>query len=176
MSNEIRQCLVSDLKTLQNISIETYQDSFAKMNKVKTMRQYLQDAFNHSKLTEEILSSGSRFFFLYHNENIAGYLKVNKSPDQTDINDPRSLEIERIYIRKPFNRKGLGRELMNFAISLASEANLDYLWLGVWEKNKSAISFYKKMGFFTAGKHSFQMGNEQQSDLIMKKNLPVFDK
>ena len=172
---KIRQCLKSDLKTLQKISIETFQDTFAAMNSTETMHQYLQDAFNHSKLTEELSSSASLFFFLYHDGSIAGYLKINISPDQTDINDSRSLEIERIYIRKSFQGMGLGKALINFAVSFATEANLDYLWLGVWEKNTPAISFYKKMGFFNSGRHSFQMGNEQQSDLIMKKNLSVFD-
>jgi ribosomal protein S18 acetylase RimI-like enzyme len=171
MAEMIRQCLKSDLKTLEDISIETFQDTFAEMNTEATIQQYLHDAFSPSKLTEEISCTGSRFFFIFHNKDLAGYLKVNNSPDQTDINDPRSLEIERIYIRKSFKEKGLGKELMNFAISLAKKANLDYLWLGVWEKNTSAISFYKKMGFITSGKHKFMLGLEEQSDLVMKKNI-----
>lgn len=173
MAEMIRQCLKSDLKTLEDISIETFQDAFAEMNTEETLQQYLQDAFSPSKLTEEISSAGSRFFFIFHNKDLAGYLKVNKSPDQTDINDPRSLEIERIYIRKSFQGKGLGKELMNFAFSLAKKSNLGYLWLGVWEKNTSAISFYKKMGFITSGKHKFMLGFEEQSDLVMKKNILI---
>ena len=45
----------------------------------------------------------------------------------------------------------------------------NYVWLSVWEKNTGAISFYKKMGFKKAGRHSFKMGDELQDDLIMKK-------
>jgi ribosomal protein S18 acetylase RimI-like enzyme len=45
----------------------------------------------------------------------------------------------------------------------------DYVWLGVWEKNVDAISFYTKMEFYEAGQHSFRMGDELQNDLIMKK-------
>jgi len=44
-----------------------------------------------------------------------------------------------------------------------------YVWLGVWEKNVDAISFYTKMGFREVGRHSFRMGDELQYDLIMKK-------
>ena len=108
MANMIRQCLKSDIKTLEDISVETFQDTFAEMNTKETIQQYLHDAFSPSKLMEEISSDGSQFFFIFHNKDLAGYLKVNKSPDQTDINDPRSLEIERIYIRKPFQGIGFG--------------------------------------------------------------------
>ena len=62
---------------------------------------------------------------------------------------------------------------MNFAISFATEENLEYLWLGVWEKNTPAISFYKKMGFITSGKHKFMLGLEEQSDLVMKKTIRI---
>ncbi len=47
----------------------------------------------------------------------------------------------------------------------------NYVWLGVWEKNIDAISFYKKMRFKKAGRHPFRMGNELQNDLIMKKMI-----
>ena len=57
---------------------------------------------------------------------------------------------------------------MNFALDLAREMGKSYAWLGVWDKNDAAISFYKKMGFEEAGRHPFRMGDELQTDLIMK--------
>ena len=41
----------------------------------------------------------SDFFFLYVDNQLAGYLKLNEAPSQSDLNDDASLEIERIYIR-----------------------------------------------------------------------------
>jgi len=58
---------------------------------------------------------------------------------------------------------------MHYAIQLAKEMKKNYVWLSVWEKNTDAISFYIKMGFREAGRYSFRMENELQSDLIMKK-------
>ena len=90
---------------------------------------------------------------------------------QTDINDANSIELERIYIKKEYKGKGLGKKLINFALQLAQEMKKDYVWLGVWEKNVDAISFYTKMKFYEAGRHSFRMGDELQNDLIMKKAI-----
>jgi len=45
----------------------------------------------------------------------------------------------------------------------------NYVWLGVWEKNINAIAFYKRLGFYEDGRHPFKMGDELQTDFIMKK-------
>ena len=57
------------------------------------------------------------------------------------------------------------------AIEIAIERNKDKIWLGVWEKNESAITFYNKIGFVQTGTHSFFMGEEEQIDFIMTKTL-----
>ena len=58
---------------------------------------------------------------------------------------------------------------MEYVFQQAKQNKKKYVWLGVWEKNVNAIAFYEKMGFKQAGQHLFQIGNELQSDLIMKK-------
>jgi ribosomal protein S18 acetylase RimI-like enzyme len=47
------------------------------------------------------------------------------------------------------------------------------LWLGVWEKNEPAIRFYEKNGFKKFSKHIFKLGNDEQTDLLLKKTLKV---
>ncbi|WP_317907031.1 GNAT family N-acetyltransferase, partial [Bacillus subtilis] len=90
---------------------------------------------------------------------------------QTEKMGDESLEIERIYIKNEFQKHGLGKYLFNKAMEIAKELNKKKIWLGVWEKNENAIVFYKKMGFVQTGAHSFYMGYEEQTDLIMTKTL-----
>ena len=169
MKTTIRKCTVDDLKTLLEISYETFVDAFQSMNVKETMDKYVEEAFNMEKLEEELGNKDSRFFFLYADDELAGYLKINEAPAQTDVNDSHSIEVERIYVKKEFKGKGLGRQLMNYAIQLAKEMKKNYVWLGVWEKNIDAITFYKKLGFYEVGRHPFKMGDELQTDIIMKK-------
>ena len=108
---------------------------------------------------------------MYCDENIAGYLKLNEASSQTDINDSDSLEIERIYVVSEYQGTGLGDFLIEKAIQKAIERNKKYAWLGVWEKNQKAIRFYQKNGFYEIGTHLFCMGNDEQTDYIMRKDL-----
>ncbi len=57
---------------------------------------------------------------------------------------------------------------MQGCIQEALQRGCDSVWLGVWEKNSRAISFYKKMGFQEVGEHTFTLGYDPQRDIIME--------
>jgi diamine N-acetyltransferase len=173
METYIRLCLDADIDSLQRIGYQTYDETFRPMNAAATMDRYLAEAFDRSKLLTELGNSDCKFFLLYADGDLAGYLKVNTAPSQSDINDVESLEIERIYVKAHYKGRGLGKHLIDFAAKLAAEMGKNYLWLGVWEKNLSAITFYRKMGFAEWRRHSFRMGDELQSDLVMRRPVPA---
>lgn len=50
--------------------------------------------------------------------------------------------IEGIFVRKQFQLKGIGKQLINFVKNLKEE-----LKLNVFQKNLNAINFYKNLGF-----------------------------
>ena len=166
-----RQCNQEDIYTLRDFSYKTYNETFEETNTPSNMKSYLDKSFNIERLLAELLNANSMFYFLYSDGELSGYLKLNEAPAQTDINDGQSMEIERIYIAKEFQGKGLGNELMDRAIDLANMQKKRYVWLGVWEENEKALLFYKKNGFYHIGTHSFFMGDDEQTDYIMRKNL-----
>ncbi|MBE6022595.1 MAG: GNAT family N-acetyltransferase [Cellulosilyticum sp.] len=167
----LRKCTLEDLDVLRELSIRTFYETFAHHNTMENMNAYLKYAFDVEKLSNELNDRHSVFYFLYFKEKLAGYLKLNEAPSQTEINDNASLEIERIYVLSEFQREGLGSYLMERAIAMATERKKQYVWLGVWEKNENAIRFYKKNGFYEIGTHSFFMGDDEQIDYIMRKDL-----
>ena len=156
---------------MRDIAIETYQDTFRDTNSEALMQSYLNDALSMEKLTIEFNEPNSDFYFIYSDDQIAGFLKVNELGAQTDISDDDSLEIERFYIRKAFFRRGLGNSLMQFACDLATQSGKTYVWLGVWENNFRALNFYQYHGFVEIGKHPFDMAGDIQTDLVLKKIL-----
>lgn len=170
-SIDIKRCTFEDLGLLQEISVETFNETFKNQNSLEDITAYLERAFNLHQLEKELSNLSSEFYFIYSNEKISGYLKVNTNDAQSENMGNDSLEIERIYIRKNLHKQGLGKYLINKAIEIALEQNKEKIWLGVWEKNESAITFYEKMDFIKTGVHSFYMGDEKQIDFIMTKTL-----
>ena len=135
------------------------------------MRKYLEEELSKEKLTSELKDNNSEFYFAKNENTLIGYLKLNFSEAQTEIKDENSLEIARIYILKEFQGKRFGQILFDKVIELAKAKKKKFIWLGVWEENQKAINFYRKNGFVEFGKHIFKLGNDEQTDLLMKFNL-----
>lgn len=171
MTINIKMCTLEDLHKLQEISYETFKETFEAENSSENMNAYLEESFNLNQVEKELSNISSQFYFVYFNHEVAGYLKVNTDGAQSEEMGDDSLEIERIYVINKFQKNGLGKYLLNKAMDIAMELNKKKIWLGVWEKNENAIAFYKKLGFVQTGNHSFLMGDEEQMDLIMTKSL-----
>ncbi|NMC55975.1 MAG: GNAT family N-acetyltransferase [Eubacteriaceae bacterium] len=167
----IKKCVFSDLSVLAEISRETYKDSFIFLSGEEIMAAYLKTAFNTKTLQSELANPYSEFYFLYYNNHLAGYFKINQYAAQTDIFDSKSLEIQRLYIKKEYQNMRLGKYLMEIITDMAAEKDKLYIWLGVWEKNENAIAFYEKNGFYKFSTHLFYMGSDAQTDYIMKKTI-----
>ena len=171
MTTMIKKCTLEDLFELQSISIETYTQTFKEHNTPENLAAYLEQAYSLDKLERELSISSSYFFFIYSGQQIAGYLKLNTDDTQTEPMGRDALEVERIYVRKAFQKLGIGKQLLNKAIEMAEQQNKKTVWLGVWENNDNALAFYHKKGFVQTGSHSFYMGDDEQIDLIMVKTL-----
>ena len=169
MSNiEIKKASLSDLEVLQIISIQTFSETFAEVNTPENIENYNRESFNLEKLTSEITNPNSQFFIAYSDSEPIGYLKINFGDAQTEILNDHALEIHRIYVLQAFHGKKVGQLLLDKAIEIAQQSTADYIWLGVWEENHRALQFYTKNGFITFDTHIFILGEEKQTDLLMK--------
>ncbi|MGH2665868.1 GNAT family N-acetyltransferase [Flavobacterium sp.] len=168
---EIVKATLADLETLVAISRSTFYETFAKDNSEENMQLYLDEHVTLQKLTAEMNHQDSEFYLLKDGLDVIGYLKVNFETAQTELQDNHSLEIERIYVAAAFHGKHAGQLLFGKALEIARLHGLDYIWLGVWEENKKAIGFYNKNGFTAFDTHTFVVGNDAQTDILMK--LPL---
>lgn len=167
----IKRVESNDVERLQEISRRTFFEAFHAVNTEEDMRKYLDEALSIERLTRELNDSGSEFYFAEWEGNIIGYLKLNHGPSQTDIKDDNALEAERIYVAAEFQGRQVGQALYEKAVAIAEDRGAEYIWLGVWEHNHRAIDFYRRNGFNTFGKHPFMLGNDEQTDIMMRREI-----
>ena len=168
---KIRKINIDDLEALRNLSIQTFKETFSEVNTEEDMQKYLDENLNIEKLKSELENPNSEFYFAENNDEILGYLKLNFKDAQTEKLEENHFEIERIYVLKAFLGQKIGQILFDKAIEIGREKNLEYVWLGVWEENHRAIKFYGKNGFEIFGKHDFVLGEDVQTDLLMKMKI-----
>ncbi len=164
---DIVRAAPSDVDVLLHLSRKTFYESFHHLNTPANMEAYMDFAFTAEKLLTELQNPDSEFYFMKVDDHILGYLKINRNGAQSEFKDPKSLEIERIYVDREYQGLGIGTLLIERAKDIALDNGLDYVWLGVWEKNPDAIRMYERNGFQAFSEHEFVMGDEVKMDKLM---------
>lgn len=168
---KIRKATCKDTELLLTIGRQTFFEKFTENNSEENMLQYAAEAYTFEKILSEVNNPNSQFYLATINDQTVGYLKINFGEAQTEMQDPQALELERIYVLKEFQGEKIGQLLFEKTLELAKKAAVNYVWLGVWEENKSAIKFYEKNGLKAFSKHIFMLGNDPQTDIMMKIEL-----
>lgn len=168
---EIRKATYKDTALLLAIGRQTFFEKFYENNSEENMLQYASEAYTFEKIAEEVNNVNSQFYLAILNKQTVGYLKINFGEAQTELQDPQALELERIYVLKKFQGRKIGQILFDKTLEIAKQAKSNYLWLGVWEENLSAIKFYEKNGMKAFSSHVFMLGNDPQTDIMMKLEL-----
>lgn len=168
---KIKKCSLDDILELQKIYRQTFFETFSEQNSEENMRIFLDKAYSEEKLKSEIEDKESETFLAVENQKILGVLKINTGNAETESGLENSLEIQRIYILKESKGLGIGTVFMNLAEKKARELGVSFIWLGVWEKNFPAQKFYTDKGFRRFSEHAFVLGDDIQTDFLMKKEL-----
>ena len=161
----------SEVEELLSLSRETFYDAFEHLNNKDDFEAYTSVAFTRQRLLTELENPNSQFYFAIIDDEKVGYMKLNYSSAQTELQNDNAVEVERIYVLASQQGKKIGNQLLDFAIDKAKAENKPYIWLGVWEHNQAAQRFYERNGFKAFGSHKFWVGKDEQTDILMRKEL-----
>jgi len=167
----IRLATAADAALIADFSRETFIDSFAVYNTPDNMEKFMNGPFSRERLMAETSDPDNIFLLAEQEGEAIGYVKMRNSEHTKEMPSAKAIEIARIYVAQRTIGKGVGKMLMGAAIQKAIERNKQIIWLGVWENNQRAIEFYTKCGFERFGDHIFMLGDDVQTDLLMKKQI-----
>jgi len=169
----IRPATLEDARPLTNLSYTTFWDAFAHhpKNAPDDLAHYMRQAFSVEQITKELEDPQAIFLIAEIDGEMAGYAKLVTGNIEPGITAERPIELNRLYSQQKFLGKGVGHALMNACFERARQNGHDVMWLGVWEYNPRAQRFYEKNGFRVVGKHTFVLGSDSQTDLLMQKEF-----
>lgn len=167
----VRRAAKADAELIADLSRTTFYDAFAKDNTKENMDHFMNTVFTKQALMQQVLNKEGIFLLAYDGAEAVGYARMRENNEEQIMEDANAIEIARIYSVQSALGKGVGAALMQACIDVAVELKKSVIWLGVWEKNPRAIAFYQKWGFEKFGEHVFPIGNDPQTDWLMKKAL-----
>ncbi len=170
----IRLATTADAEPLAALAERTFRDTFADDNAAGDMEAYVRDSFSLDQVRAELTDGAHTFLlaFVDGTENPTGYAKIRTGTTDPSVTGSDPVELERLYVDRGALGHGVGAALMRACLDAAQSGGHRTLWLGVWERNGRAISFYEKWGFEAVGDHVFKLGSDDQRDLIMERPVP----
>ncbi|RYY62500.1 MAG: GNAT family N-acetyltransferase [Chitinophagaceae bacterium] len=156
---------------IADLSRSTFHDTFAPVNTKENMDKFMREKFSSQMLIDEVSEPGNHFFIAWEGTTPVGYSRVRENNNPPGLEGRETIEIARIYAIREAIGKGVGKELMQAAIDLGRSLGKEVVWLGVWEHNLPAIAFYEKWGFERFSDHEFILGDDVQTDWLLRRNL-----
>jgi len=168
---QIRTATAADAETLAALAARTFYDAFADMNTAENMKAYMSKAFSVQQVTAELSDPLAKFLLAEIEGVIVGYAKLLTGKIPACVTGPNPIELVRLYVDKNCLGAGVGNDLMQASLDEARSLGHRAIYLGVWEHNHRAQSFYFRWNFRVVGSHIFQMGTDAQMDWLMEREL-----
>ena len=118
----IRKVEIADVEVLAKIAKQTFRETFAHDNTEEQLQEYFEEAYSLKTLSTELENPDSETYFIMHEEEIAGFLKVNWGSAQTERELEDAFEIQRLYVLQKF------KDLDSVSNCLNSLWNLPKKW------------------------------------------------
>ena len=169
----IRRANTDDVKLLTELAYKTFWDAFAHhpKNAPDDLAFYMRQAFKEEQILSELSDPNNIFLIAEYEGETAGYAKIIVGATEDGVTAERPIELSRLYSHQRFLGKGVGQNLLDECFRIAKNNECDVMWLGVWEYNPRAQKFYEKNGFRFVGKHTFLLGSDPQTDLLMQREF-----
>ncbi|MFY8109178.1 MAG: GNAT family N-acetyltransferase [Bacteroidia bacterium] len=163
-------CAEKHVALLAELGAKTFEEAFAPFHPAADLQKYIKETYQLEQIKFNLKKPEVQYAVAYFDFQDAGYVKLLKDTKVEGLTG-RVLEIEKIYVRKVFKGKKVGAALMQYVINEAIRNGYSWLYLGVWQENTDAISFYEKFGFKTVSTRKFKLGDQICDDFMMAKDL-----
>jgi diamine N-acetyltransferase len=162
-----RDATPADALALDTMAQEVWMQTFGHSASPQDVATYLGQAYGpDGKLIADLTSGAARFRIAVEGERILGYAKIN--PPWLPDAEPGAVQLSQIYVRYDQHGSGVGRALLDWSIDCARAEGAPALLLTVWEENHRAFAFYRKHGFEHVGDYAFPVGEQIDTDHIMR--------
>jgi GNAT superfamily N-acetyltransferase len=117
----IKKISPTQAKVLSELCKETFVIPHGHSAPKKEIEHYLRNNFSEERIQQELKRSKNEYYFIYHQEKIAGFSKIIfNSPNESIVAD-NITQLSRLYLLEEYYNLGLGKALFDFNISLAKK-------------------------------------------------------
>jgi len=156
-----------DCEALASFAARMFSETFGHLYRPENLAAHLRQKFSPEYFAAS-LEMGDTILLLHDEARLIGYAKVGTVGLPVKPPIPKGAqEIQRVYIDREYQGRGLGKALMLHILSLPRIITAPVVYLGVWEENLRAQHLYTLYGFAPFGRYLYQVGDQSDREIIM---------
>ena len=159
--------VAADAAALSTAGERLFVQAYGRYSPADDLAAHVRDYFGRDSVAGELENPDVRYMIARAGDAIAGFVKIRSGYPPETIPCADVLEVQQLYVDTAWQRKGVGRGLMDWAVAAAREQGRAGLWLSVWQDADWATSFYEAYGFHRAGTAEFRLGRTRFEDDLM---------
>jgi diamine N-acetyltransferase len=144
-------------EVLSSVGAETFYKAHKDSAPAHEITAYMKKVYSLDAIEKEVINPQNIYHIIRHEGIVAGFSKMEFTMEHPAIKPQRVSKMDQIYLLDSFQGLKLGAKLLNYNIDLSKSQGQDGMWLVVWTKNATAISFYKKFGFRIVAEDQFNL-------------------
>jgi ribosomal protein S18 acetylase RimI-like enzyme len=158
-----------DAETIGALFRESFTDTFGHLYAPEDLAAFL-GGFTTEVWRSDLSDPAFAFRLAEEDGQPAGYVKLGPTTLPHVVPGP-AIELRQFYLLGRWHARGIGRELMEWALSEARRRGAETLYLSVFIDNHRARRFYERYGFSYVGPYKFMVGNHADEDMVLRLSL-----
>ena len=171
MEATIRLATAEDINVLAALGTTTCYEAYFELDPSRDLADYCARVYSPEAVRAEFDDPNSTFLIAELNERSVGFVKLRENNAVECVADKHAIEVQRIYVLERLKGHRIGNSMMERAIEIAREKGYTTLWLGVWDQNIRAQSFYEKLGMSNIGTTGFSDGKNDFINFVYAINV-----
>ena len=170
----LRPATLADTAELAELSRAAFVATFGHLYRPEDLAAYLAEYRTPARYAADLADPATSIQLAEVGERIAAFCTIvrgHRFDAQPEPAPARPVLINQLDCAPDMTGRGLGAELLEWAIGAAREWRADTLQLSVYSENFGAQRFYRRFGFAPTGDLDFWVGNHRDHEFLYQLDL-----
>jgi ribosomal protein S18 acetylase RimI-like enzyme len=167
-----RPATLADAPALAVLGAETFVAAFGHLYTPQDLENFLAQVHEPAAVAAEIAGDSCTHRLVEHEGRLVAFCKLRYPSHYVAHSDAANpIELGQLYALPDFTGKGIGAQLMDWALGVARERGHDAVLLSVYSENFGAQRFYQRYGFGKIADITFQVGDHFDPEFLYELKL-----
>ncbi|MCE9658455.1 MAG: GNAT family N-acetyltransferase [Burkholderiales bacterium] len=167
----LRPATAADAPVLCALATQVFLDTYATEGIRPAMAREVEQHFSTSAWLAELARPEVRIEVVERAGHLVAFSQLLLGERHPLVGNAPAAELSRLYVQAPFQRRGVGRLLLDRAEAVARSEGFATLWLTAWVGNARALAFYRRQRYRELGSTDYEFENERFENRLFARSL-----